>query len=350
MAYSNGYDMTAVMNALTPRLGWRQPTGSDVPTLTDAVKESKSGRFFQDFHALCTPQNIKSVMEQAGAGNADLCAFLDNQEKGAIASALNSVFTHEVIEQVLLFSRYGQNDVAETASGKFVGYEINVADREDRTVQIDSLRLYFDGAATFNVYLFKDGVVDPHKTKEVTTTANALTDVVVEDWILTRGRWYVGYFQSDASANAIREQVQSWATTYNFSAQFIQSDATGAASFNREEKHYTFQPLGLNLEISSFRDHTKQIVKRAGQFDELIGLHVAYAVLEQIIYSTRSNAKERVLKESVDTLALQLDLNGSAPISDGPKTTGLKQRIEREVKKVREAFYPKPKSVTVSQC
>ena len=129
MAYSNGYDLTAVLVALKDRVGFRQPDGSGVPTLTSAVTTTQSGRYFQDFHQLVTVQNIKSTMELKAATDAQLITHLGDIRKAAIMRALKGVFAApETVEQVKLFSRYGKNDETIDNDGKFIGYEINVAD------------------------------------------------------------------------------------------------------------------------------------------------------------------------------------------------------------------------------
>jgi hypothetical protein len=352
MAYSNGYDIAVVYAALKDRVGFRQPEGTGVPTLTSAVTTANSGRYFQDFHSLVTVKNIKSTMELAGATDAQLITHLENLRKAAIMRALKGVFSDaEVVEQVKLFSRYGKNDQLIENNAKFIGYEINVADRPDVAVQIDALHLYFDSAVTFNVYLFKDGDLTPVMTQSVTTVANKITEVIpTAERIIGRGKYYLGYFQADlAGAKAYREQVECWNDTLMFAASAIEADATGATTFERDEISYT-QPQGLNVEMSSFKDQTRHIKLKAAAFDELIGLVLANSVLEQIIYAVRINPEETILKDQLTQAGIQLETYGAAPISDGPRITGLKQRIDREAKAVRESFYPRPKSVIVDAC
>lgn len=350
MAYSNGYDVTVVYTALENRIGFRQPTGSGAPVLTDAIKTSNSGRYFQDFHSLVTVSNIKATMEQVAASDADLITHLQNLRKAAIMRCLNGVFIEpQVIELVKLFRRYGQNDQPITNEGLFVGYEIDVADTSDAGVQIDTVQLYLDSAVTFNLYLFKDGKLSAEWTQSVTTVANAVTEIVLSDKVIGRGKYYLGYFQADiGDAKAYREQVECWNRTCYFRAIPMQAVSTGAITFDREERQYPYEPLGLNVDMSSFRDYTLQIKRKAAIFDELIGLTMAYMVIEQIVYAVRENKDERVLKEQLDKLGIQLDLNGAAPISEGPKVMGLKQRIERETASVQKSFYPKQEAQTVN--
>jgi len=134
-----------------------------------------------------------------------------------------------------------------------------------------------------------------------------------------------------------------------FSATPIDTEATGATTFNRDELSYT-QPQGLNVEMSSFIDQTRHIKLKAAAFDELIGLVLANSVLEQVIYAVRINPEETVLKEQLQQVGIQLEMNGAAPISDGPRIQGLKQRIDREAKAVKQSFYPNPKSTVINAC
>jgi hypothetical protein len=347
MSYSNGYNNTTVRPALFGRLGW-----SDT-NLNTANTTSKSGRKFDDgsFHALVTVPNIQETAIDQG----DWDAFLTDKQNAVISRCLASVFNeNEFKEQVLVYDRFDEQETEIPNSGKAVGYRIKLAKTFDIAVQINSLELYFDGVQTFNVYLFKQGSTVPVKTKSVTTVAGTKTVVALTDWILTYREsavYYVIYFQDDlVDVQAVQEQV-NYNKTLFFSAESMITDTTGS-TFNRVEIEYPCQPYGINMQVSSFKDFTQNILNQPHLFDELLGLMMALQVVEDIIYSIRSNGTERITKDQILKLGIQLDLNGAVPISDGPKVTGLKQRIEREAKRVKESFYPKKKSqsVNLSQC
>jgi hypothetical protein len=362
-SYTNGFDFNRVINALFGRLGWKQPdkTGSPVINATNLI--SKSYRRFNDgsFHALVSIDNIKATMEEAGASDVNLNAHLESLQRAAIMRSLNRVFSDidkpEYIEQGLLFNRLGQNDQSITNTGQFAGYEINVAPDMGIGVQIDSATLLFDQDVTFNLYLFKDGKKSPLSVIQVSAIANEATVVNFSDLVLnyigsaTKGsRFYFGYFQDDlGAARAIQEQICSMNKTRCFSAMpAVSKKNAGEYDFDRNQRSYTVQPYGINLEMSSFRDHTQQIVKKANLFDEVIGLTVAYMTIEQIIYAVRSNVNERILKDELARVGVSLDLTGSAPLSDSPKIKGLTQRIDEEYKRMRKSFFPKAKPITVN--
>lgn len=348
--WTNGYNHAAVINALKERIGFRQPLGADAPTLTNAVMTSRSGRYFQDFHALVTVENIKATMAQVAATDVDLITYLGDIRSSAIMRALNGVFNEpQIVDQPQpVFMRRGNNDQLEPNTGLFVGYQIEVADSPDAAVSIDELHLYFDQAVTIVVHLFRDGAVSPVWAEQVTTVANEVTEINLSGKILNRGKYYFGYFQDDlGSAKAYREQVGEWSEACYYCAKPMQADATGGLTFDRENISYPVPAHGMNLVLSSFIDHTIQIRKKAAMLDELIGLTMAYQVIEGIIYAVRSNATERILKDQLASVGMQLDLNGVAAISDSPQVQGLKQRIERETKRVKLSFYPKPKAITI---
>lgn len=360
-SYTNGFDFNRVIQALFGRVGWKQPVKSGSPVINSTNLTARSGRYFNDssFHSLVSVDNIKATMEESGANDANLNLQLESLQRAAIMRCLNAVFREpEYIEQVLLFDRLGQNDQVINNTGLFCGYEITVAPAMQYGIQIDSATLTFDSDVTFNLYLFKDGKKTPISVIEVSAVAGEATVVNFSDQVLNYigsstkgGRFYFGYFQDDlGGAKAIQEQVCHFSKTCCFCATPMESKKnTGEYDFDRNQRSYPALPHGLNLEMSTFRDHTQSIVKKANLFDEAIGLSVAYMTLEQIIYAVRSNATERILKDQLDRVGISIDLKGVAPISDGPpRIGGLDSKIAKELARMHSSFFPRAKSVTVN--
>lgn len=358
-SYTNGFDFSRVISALFGRVGWKQPIKTNSPVIDSTNLLAKGFRYFNDgsFHSIVTVDNVKATMDEASASDSNLNIHLESLQRAAIMRCLNAVFREpEYIKQYLLLDRIGQNDQVIENTGLFVGYEINLAPVMDIGIQIDSATLLFDQDVTFNLYLFKDGKKSPISVIEVSAIAGEATVVNFSDLILnyigsaTKGaRFYFGYFQDDlGGVKAIQEQVCPRDTAC-FRAQPMQSKkVTGEYDFNRNQRSYTVQPYGFNLEMSVFRDHTQLIVKKANLLDEVIGLTVASITIEQIIYTCRSNASERVLKDELSKVGIQMDLNGAAPVTDSPKIKGLNDRIEEELKRLRKSFSHKPKPQTVN--
>lgn len=351
--YTNGFNFPKVMAVLGSRVGWK-----DENSLVESYNQvSRSGRFFNDgsFHPLVTIPNVKSTIGSESLAKSPFNTALQMFTRGAIMSCLSAVFnTSELIDNTLLFDR--KNDDKEIAGGnKFVGVRFKVAPKY--ALQINSIQLFFNEAATFNLYLFHETQTAPLWQQSVTSAAGETIQVdlsteLILNYLATNysgGAFYLGYFQEDlGTAKAINE-YGCRNTTKVVGYDFIQSDKVGS-SFDRSKVTCSSETYGLNMEVSTFRDHTESIIKQSNLFDNAIGLQVAHNVAKMIIYSTRSNKEERILKEGMGEMGLRYELDGSLPIPDSPKTTGLQQKINSELKRVRESFFPAPKSKIVSLC
>ena len=351
MSYSNGYNNATVLPKLFGRLAWATDT-----SLNTANTTSASGRYFDDgsFHALVTPVNVKATLPEP-VSPATWDTVFTRLQNAVISKALNAVFNATEFVDDLKFYNPDQSEVEQliSNSGKAVGFKISVAPHFDKSVQLNSLELYFDGAATFNVYLFKQGQKAALKTKSVTTEASKKVSVDLTDWILNykeAGTYYILYFQDDlGSVKAIREQVEFPEARY-YCAEPIETAVISGIDFNRQSPSILGQSAGLNVQATSFRDFSNNILLQPHFFDELIGLVMAQTVIEGILYSIRENKTERITKDQMTTIGMQLDLNGAAPISDSPQVIGLKQKIDREAARVKKAFYPQPKAQTIEIC
>lgn len=356
--YTNGFNYARVIPALQGRLGWMQTEGAQ--TLDTANLTSRSGRRFNDgsFHAIVTLKNVYDTMEQKSATAEQFNAYLTSIQRAIILRSLNGVFScPEYVCQSLLYDRWstGNNDQPLPNNGKFVGIQIKVPSAIDLAVQIDSVALYFDGVATFNLYVFNDVKAAPIFTKEVITVANDQTIIDLTDFVLNYvggdnhgGIFYLGYFQDDlGDVQAIWETNVCFKANAPYGAVTIEADVTGSTSFNRKQIRYNLRTNGINPHISVFKDPTWQIIKKASLFDNLIGLQNAVYCLEMYKWTGRSNETERGLSDTMDRAKLDLDLMGVAAISDGPKTIGLTQRVAQESDRVKKAFQPKQKSMVV---
>ncbi|MDB5288535.1 MAG: hypothetical protein JWR05_3484 [Mucilaginibacter sp.] len=345
MNYTNGFDTDLVLPALSQRLGWRQPTIAGSPVLTGGNIVSVSGRYFgPGFHALCTINNIKANQEDPAINDTNMNALLAQMQTDMIMRSLTEVFREpELLEQCLMYTRFGMNDQPLPNQGQWAGWCINVANDHSISSQIKMGTFYFDSNVTFNMYLYQDGIRTPLKTIPINVVAWQHTAVDFSDLVLnfkTGQRYYFLYNQAElGSAKAIREQVQTIATTRCFEAYSIQMPPTTDGSvFNINAKQYPALPMGVNLEIISFKDHTQKIIRMANLFDEVQGLQMAAFAMELVNNNTRSNATERLTEQKSQQAFMEL--NQAFATKEVPVTPGLKSRIMAEFKKLRNTFYP----------
>jgi hypothetical protein len=355
--YTGGFNQAKVIDALKGRLAWRQPTMDGSPVLNSTNTESASGRYYNDgsFHPLVTIDNLKATIEDANAADDSFNTLLEDLQKAISIQAVSAVFNKtELIDQVTLFERSLNNDQLITGSSKFVGIRFKLA-KGDAAAQIKSIALYFNKAITVRLYLYHDAKKQHLWTDEVVTAADDQTvHVPTTELILSNnglykgGYYYLGYYQDDLSDDAQAYQEQYYRSQpYCFGFDFF-SAAESGDDFDRRNVATASINFGLNAEVVTFHDHTDAIVRSAHLFDNLQGLQMAYHVCKQILFAVRSNVNERILKEAFDKVGLQYELEGKVPITDVPKSTGLQDKINAEVERLRQSFNPEPKSRIVN--
>jgi hypothetical protein len=353
-SYTNGFNYPKVMAAVASRIGWKDQGGQ-----VDSFNQvSRSGRYFNDgsFHPLVTLQNIKANMENPAASGSEFNAELQQIARGSIISSLAAVFNQsEHVEDVLLFERGLNNDRPIDNAGKFVGVGFKVA--KGYALQVKRIQLYFTEQVSFNLYLYHDTQNLPVWQQEVEVSAGETIQVELSSALILNyltpdysgGNFYLGYYQDTlGSAKAIDEQGCK-TKRIAFGSDFIQADKLGA-SFNKRQVSVSMQTFGINAEVATFKDHTDYIISQSHLFDNAIGLQVAYSVAKMIMYSTRSNKTQRTTGAELDKTGLQYELDGALPVPYSPKTTGLQQKINSELKRIRESFFPRQKSQIVNLC
>lgn len=344
---------TLAIDALFTRVGWQQPTQSEYAILTGNNLVSLSGLYFTDYHKAVTIKNIKETQEDEDISDLDFNSYLERLQKGAINRCLNAVFSkEEIIDETQLYTRENlrYSKLIENES-KFVGIHLDVVESPEYSVSINTASLLFDGVKTFNLYCFHSAKGQIW-SKSVTTLAGVETVVNITDLILSiseltykAGEFLFGYFQDDlGSVKAINynQEEPEFNKGRLFCAEGFESVAVGVG-YDNETLVETNLNYGINLEISSHRDYTYLIKRNAPMFDEVVGLQLAVDVIETIINSTRSNATERITKDQVTMLYNDVNLGQDGVQNNDimPHSGGLKARLQRELKKLKENFHPK---------
>lgn len=352
------YRRAEVIQALFGRVGFRQPTQADYAGIVDETNlESRSGRYFDGFHATVTIPNIHEAANNDALINAtDFNIYLANLQQECIVSVLDGVFNKpEIIEQRLEFDRCDEKPVLITNTGRFVGRQIKVASDPGKSIRINAITLFFNGIGTFNVYLFNGAKKAPLKTVSVTTEADSQVIVRPQDWMLNymdsinkSGLFYIGYFQDDlADVQAYDEQPYRWSCGKCYGSSCIEADrVTGQADFIRYNPYIGTRTYGLNIEYSTLVDFTEVILQNPQAFDKAIGLQMAAKVVESVMHTTRSNMTQRIGEAGMQRLYNDLNLQMTTP--EMPYSTGLKNQLERELKRLHNQFFPKAKAISTT--
>lgn len=350
------------MTALLNRRRWRQPTRTDfLGALTGnnvwTGDDLTMSPVFEAIHKIVNPYNVWRVQDDKDIDIDGFNDYLQQLQTDCILKCLNGVFNkHEYLERKLMFERFGRQDYLDQvpAVPVFVGVRILPARSFGISCKIDSLALLFNGAVTFDMYLFHDSApLVPISTTSVTAVGNTQTIINFPEFVLNyseknkSGFYYFGYFQSDlGNVRAIDEIVEEFNTTNYFGVVPVELPVAGGYTVNVNNISFTMKTHGFNIQISAFRDFTQQIVNSSWLFDDLIGLQMAADVIEMIQNTTRTNKDERVTAEM--TAQLYKDLNLAAPSDSNPYVSGIKLQITREINRVKCEFFPKFKPTAIT--
>lgn len=343
------YQTDRILNLLFGRVGWKQPTQSEYAILDGGNTLSKSGRYFQNTHAAVTIRNIKETQQDEDISDEDFNEYLVDLQKSAILKTLSAVFNQpEIIETGAVFER--ETNLAsflQANTGKFVGYKVKIAEKTDYGTAVTRATLLFNEDVQFELKCFVDNKVQAVWTKPVQAIANEATIIDIDDLILSwAGKYgaistfYIGYFQEDlGTAKAINEPVACWKQGLLWDADPVFATTSGV----KFDLPCTEDSLtkGLNLEFTSYREHTSSIIANKALFDEAVSLQVACDVIELILSSTRSNGTERMAQEQLADL--HSALNQELATNERPYTPGLKVRYAREIEKLQKAFFSNPR-------
>ena len=326
---------------LYQRVGHKQPTVADMPTLSAANLVSNSGLYFGG--GLTTIQNIYDCQEDSAISDANFNTLLISKQKEAINAMLQKVFNEDdLIENRLLFPY--ENVMTETLENgtDFVGYEISVSKRKNITTIFNELTATFDAIDAVKLLLFHSSKQDAITSKEITTVANQDVSEAVTDWVLENstykgGKYYIGYLTSGLTPKAINREWNESNVQNTFNHVGITpikvSGWNVETLFDVDDIVYTADTYGLNFDISVHKDFTDPILRNKPKFDNLIQLQFEADMLKLIATSTRTNRIERICDKAY--FALYGDTENHI--------TGLEKKLEREIKKLKETFTPKQK-------
>ncbi|MDR1199986.1 MAG: hypothetical protein LBK94_13420 [Prevotellaceae bacterium] len=338
------FNIADIKNSLLGLVGWSD-LNSPQP-LTAENQESRSGRYFQDFHHSCTLSNVYFLMEKENASDTEFNDFLKRLQYSAILNSLNGVFNEDIlIEQTLLFNRRGQTIPGVNATGKKAGYIIAPVKDSSYSLMLKNISLMFKQDGEVNIQLWHNniGKIWEHTCQ---VEANKECIFIVNQAIYYSCKEYKGgffYLCYDYGLEPVEYDICDFNKTYLFRAIPFEGtvlDNTATVGTGRT--------YGINAEICAYRDFTEIITLNQHTFSTLIGLQVAASCIELTLNSTRSNKTERITKEQQSRLYNDLNVAFSSP--EFPYTTGIKNQIAREIKRIKQNYLPKQKLTTNTVC
>lgn len=352
------YDASRILSTdgLYTRIGLKEPTKTGYTGILDAsAKTTKSGRTYDFYHSLANFVNIYDCQEDIDITNAEVNALIAQWQKDAINTVLKRIFNEsDLIENALLYKNANTYNDLITNNGKFVGFEIEVPDTDTIVNVLNSVILQFNGVVTFNLYLFHSSVKTALSTTSCLTVSDSFKKVDLAKFLYAQyttygpGKFYLGYFQNDlGSVQAYNRVWDNSPVQTRFKCakiRPIQVTPNGTSLFDIQDVEYVSESWGLNLDVSSYQDHTNKIMSNLALFDDAQGLAFAIRILELIKTTGRINV-QRVNQKLPEIAAFELESQTS---DTAVKTTGMYAKLAIEINRVRKTFFDDSKIIVTT--
>jgi len=407
------FNITTIKTAFTGMIGLRDTSDPDFPkgTLTSASEYV----YFNDYHPLITYENLYSIAPNYDAFSYDtwtatgystgsyakydnvvyksqrtmltgdtpsltstawqtpLKDWITQKKEASINKLCNQLFTNKklnestktFLDSVQVVDGAGNIEDTVTASGRFVGFEIDLLRANNVKAVINYIGLQFSSAQTdLNIYLFhssQKSAVATWKLSSASTSfdwvdasspetgSNRLDYVNYALNIDSGGKYYIGYFEDDITGSAIEKECANvkwsqWAEIRPICVESAHLD--GYNIFDIDNVGYGDANYGLNFSFSIESDITEMLVNKKALFVNALGYQFASDMLQEMIFNPGSRINKA--QDTMSRNAVLYDWN--APDNQNSIKNQLKQAIDAlgfDLSKISQVLPNKRKGIRI---
>jgi len=352
------FDINTIKTAFTGMIGLRNTNDPDYPisTLTGASEYV----YFNDYHPLITFENLYSIAPNydafdystwtatgystgsyvkydkivykaqrtmltgdtpsltSTAWQTPLKDWIGTKKDASINKLCNQLFvnkklnesTKTFLDSVQVVDGAGQIKDTITASGRFVGFEIDLLRANNIKATINNIGLQFSSIQTdLTIYLFhssRKAAVGTWKLTSAaassfdwldasspTTGSNAMHYVNYTLNIDSGGKYYIGYFEDYITGSAIEkntcDSVVKWSNWAEIRPiEVASAGLDGTNIFDIEDISYGDTNYGLNFSFSIESDITEMLVTKKALFVNALGYQFANDIIQEMIFNPSS--------------------------------------------------------------
>ena len=348
------FNIADLKTALSGYIGFRSGVVATA-SISTVLSSSVSGQYWDDFHPLLHTDDLWYLYPKT----ANFSTWLGERVDSSIAKLFNRLQTNKklsgstksIFDNLQLFTGVGKITDQITKSSRLVGLAITPRMINNIRVVINQIGLQLTHAQTgLTVYLW-------HSSRAATVDSQVLVTAETNyfDWhslgfnldyvnfgndIDAGGTYYIGYYESELTGNAIRK-------TYDFySGPCIGCPGTGdnRTRFNLWSKYLDVMPFsipngrlsgtnipsvedmewddtnnfGMNLSLTVKPDMTELVTNNLSVITYPLGLQFAVDILEWMLYNpaTRINTPQMNASQAAINFALNGDAQSRGIVKD----------------------------------
>jgi hypothetical protein len=297
---------------------------------------SRSGYRVTD-NAYVKIEYIRDNQDYKNASELEFNAYVKRLQQSSIINVCNKVFNKfDYLDRNLLYTNVQNKVNQETLVDGFVGYEIEVDDDNDIAFGIKRVLLDFDTLGTFNLLLFNSNKSEPILQKTITITSK--TQEVVLDWVIDnsdityKGNYYLGYIKTATTPIPFKRDYQKAREMNNFSNLEIEKVQINGHNtetlFDLTLERGLYQDVGINPDITVYKDYTDLIINNEMLFARAIDLEFSIAILREQLNSMRDNINKRNSEDSIKLILAEIEGTGG---NNAIRITGLRPTLMGEI-------------------
>lgn len=337
-------DVPRLISNIEQRIGWRQPFDTQNAIVDAFNLTSNSGKFFQDYSKAVRIENLRTSWTQLN--DADFNAKLKQETDEAIVRASYAAVNgaSDLIETKPLF--HFENDFLNkvpNVTDKFVGFELQLKKKEGVAIKLNKIMSQFDGIISpLKLYIYHSTQKDAIFTVDITTqidsvkTQNNDTTLYYQNDLYVGGTFYIGYYQNDLGSTQAYNREFERADIQNryecISMRSISVINSGIQLFDVNDIVNESETWGLNFDISVYKDWTQLIIDNISVIEDLLGYQTVAMFINSMLYNNRNNDFQKSNERR-----FLIELKGL----DGAKELGIETKLEKELERVQQVFFPR---------
>ena len=369
-------DTTKIIKELGLLIGWRQNPDPQGEQIQDDITVSKTGQYYNDFHAMITLDNIISIVKDdsefvypdfvegdeykvgakvqhddktfikigegatvPGANEDDwkeyhyLSSWIETKTNAFIIQAFNEWYYKKselktgngVLSYDVLFANPGDatdaNDIVLVSEGERVGLKIKTGKSIHMKHVCHALAFQMEQNQEFTVNVYDMQKQDPIFTKLINYQGGGLQEWHEVNFKMQGGGEYRIEYVSPSTLNSPITSMHGAEMPYT---KFYKVE--GMRDGDKENENF-----GIDLKLSVSCDYTQLIIDQKEVFIDLVGKRVAMGFLREFIYNP--NARLNRNEKNVDDQQLLYEIDGDSQGTKG-NNNGLAKQYEKALNAV----------------
>jgi hypothetical protein len=326
-------------------VGFRQPYNPDYAILDADNISSTSGEWVTN-NPYCKIEHLYDNQDYNSLSDLEFNEQLKRMQEDSIINICHRIFNKpDYIDRQVLYKNAQNRVETEILQSGLVCFKIQVSAKKNVAFKIKRILLDFEGSGDINLMLFNTSQDAPLMSKVITITSTHQVEVL--DWVIDnsgdtyKGDYYLGYLTNYVDIGTLKpfkrdyEQSNIMSIVSEMSIQKFQFVGHTTNTLpNLDNEDSIDECLGLNPDITVYKDYTDLITQNKFLLARAINLDLQIKCIEMYMATLRSNINERESQLQITRLTQVVEGVNSSESTF--KVTGLRPELSRAINSIQK--------------